>query len=221
MNPNEETIDLSRFFHVMRTRWKIIVGIIFTCTVIAAAIAFSLPKQYESTSLLEVVGTREENMEEAVTRIATYGINSGSLDVLRSTCMELLKSRAVLDPVIDCMGYAPSERPDAKAFEKQHLQIRNLKATTLIEVVARAHTPEEAQGISQRVVEQFLLRQRERNVSLGKDENDIGIRLVDAANLPDVRTPAAPRKRLIASIGFAVGILLSIGYSLAIYKREE
>ena len=46
------------------------------------------------------------------------------------------------------------------------------------------------------------------------------IQVVDAASLPDIERPVAPRKKMITAIGFVIGILLAMGYSLLAYRRE-
>ena len=46
------------------------------------------------------------------------------------------------------------------------------------------------------------------------------IQIIDKADLPDVDKPTAPRKKLIAAIGFVFGCILSLGYSLIIYNRR-
>ena len=50
--------------------------------------------------------------------------------------------------------------------------------------------------------------------------DSMDIQIVDPANLPDVEKPVAPRKKLITAIGFVVGIILAMGYSLLVYRRE-
>jgi len=47
------------------------------------------------------------------------------------------------------------------------------------------------------------------------------IQIIDPANLPDEDKPAGPRKKLITAIGFVIGCLISFGYGLICYKREE
>ena len=47
------------------------------------------------------------------------------------------------------------------------------------------------------------------------------IQVIDAANLPDEDRPAAPRKGFITMVGFTIGCLLGLGYSLIMYKREN
>jgi len=74
-----------------------------------------------------------------------------------------MKTRTVLDPIIDSLGFEEAQKPDAKGFAKAYLDIRNTKGTNLIEVAARGKTPEEAQHISQAVVDNFLLMQTDMN----------------------------------------------------------
>ena len=46
------------------------------------------------------------------------------------------------------------------------------------------------------------------------------VQVVDPADLPHEDKPAAPKKKLIAAVGMAIGCLIAFGYSLVLYKRE-
>ncbi len=46
------------------------------------------------------------------------------------------------------------------------------------------------------------------------------IQIVDPANLPDEEKPTWPRKKLMTAAGMLLGCLVSLGYSLVLYKRE-
>ena len=46
------------------------------------------------------------------------------------------------------------------------------------------------------------------------------IQVVDPANLPDEDKPSGPRKKLITLAGMVLGCMVSLGYSLVLYKRE-
>ena len=46
------------------------------------------------------------------------------------------------------------------------------------------------------------------------------IQVVDPASMPREDKPSGPRKKLIAAIGFVIGCMISLGYSLVLYKRE-
>ena len=45
------------------------------------------------------------------------------------------------------------------------------------------------------------------------------IQVVDPANLPEEKKPTGPKKKLITLAGMVVGIVVSLGYSLLIYRR--
>ena len=47
------------------------------------------------------------------------------------------------------------------------------------------------------------------------------IQIIDAANLPKEDKPVWPKKKLISAIGALIGVILSLAYSLVIYKKEE
>ena len=147
---NEESIDLGKLWQVTKAHKKAVGGIIVGCTALATIVAFTLPKQYESTTLVQVrsakvkIGGQTETMPD----------NKGNY-------MELMKSGTVLDPIIDELyeGKAPEKKPDAASFAKSHLVIKNTKGTNLITVTAKGKTPEEAQHLSQEVVDNFLKMQ--------------------------------------------------------------
>lgn len=288
---NEESIDLGKLWQVTKAHKKAVGGIIVGCTALATIVAFTLPKQYESTTLVQTRGAKVVIDNQLETMLGNKG-----------NYMELMKSSTVLDPIIDELyeGKAPEKKPDAASFAKSHLVIKNTKGTNLITVTAKGKTPEEAQHLSQEVVDNFLKMQagsseqtqsllvqffNERIETAKKDYDDAAqkladfsrehkiyssddpikqnpniasdemgtylqlkseaelkktvytnliqqceedkvqeemaskdIQVIDAANLPN--TPSAPRKPIIALIGFILGCVISLGYSTIMFKRE-
>ena len=161
----EESIDLGRLASIMWERKKVTGGIIAGCTAIAIATAFILPKQYESTTLVQTrsAGNDISGMKAMA---AAMGVNVGGSGSNASPLnyIELMKSRTVLDPIIDNMDWDdPKKKPTAKDFAKKNLDIQNTKQTNLITVTAKGRTPEEAQMISHGVVDNFLAMQTDKN----------------------------------------------------------
>lgn len=161
MERNEDAIDLSKLFHIMAVRWKVVTTLVFVCTAVAVVIAFVLPKEYESTTLVQTRNAGKVDVSGAAAAMALLGGASVSSPTMNY--IELMKSRTVLDPIIDKMEFEKKKKPDAKKFAKRYLDIKNTKGTNLIEVTARGETPEEAQMISQTVVDNFLLMQTDMN----------------------------------------------------------
>ena len=163
MERNEDSIDLSQLFQIMGNHKSVIVGIISICTIVAAVISFVLPKQYESTTLVQTRSATKLDLSGTAAAMAALGVGGGSVSSPTMNYIELMKTRTVLDPIIDSLGFEEEQKPDAKEFAKAYLDIRNTKGTNLIEVAARGKTPEEAQHISQAVVDNFLLMQTDMN----------------------------------------------------------
>ena len=165
MENKEDSIDLGRLASIMWDRKKVTGGIIAGCTAIAIVTAFILPKQYESTTLVQTrsAGNDISGMKAMA---AAMGVNVGGSGSNASPLnyIELMKSRTVLDPIIDKMDLDdPKKKPTAKDFAKKNLDIQNTKQTNLITVTAKGRTPEEAQMISQGVVDNFLAMQTDKN----------------------------------------------------------
>lgn len=163
MERNEDSIDLSRLFRVMGDHKAVIFGIVGACTLVALVISLILPKQYESTTLVQTRTATKVDISGAAAAMAALGIGGGSVPSPTMNYMELMKSRTVLEPIIDSLDFDSDERPDTKKFAKKYLDIKNTKGTNLIEVTALSDTPEEAQRISQAVVDNFLLMQTDMN----------------------------------------------------------
>ncbi|AEB99020.1 GumC family protein [Selenomonas sputigena] len=162
MEQNEGMIDLSKLFQIMGARWKAMVTLVLICTLAALVLAFVLPKQYESTTLVQTRNAGKVDASGAAAAMAILGVGGGTSSPTMNY-IELMKTRTVLDPIIDSMDFDDDKKPDAKSFAKQRLDVRNTKGTNLIEVAARGKTPEEAQRISQSVVDNFLLMQTDMN----------------------------------------------------------
>ena len=161
----EDSIDLGRLWQILLERKKVVGGIILSCTLLATVIAFILPKQYESTTLVQTRSAGKD-IGGAAAMAAAMGVNLGGSSNTASPTnyIELMKSRRVLEPIIDQLDWPdPDKKPDAKAFAKTNLDIKNTKQTNLIEVTAKGRTPEEAQMISQGVVDNFLTMQTENS----------------------------------------------------------
>ncbi len=161
---NEESIDLGRLMQIMLERKKVVGGIVAGCTALAIGTAFILPKQYESTTLVQTRSAGKD-IGGAAAMAAAMGINIGgsSSNASPLNYIELMKSRRVLEPIIDEIEWSDNKKPDAKAFAKKNLKIENTKQTNLITVTATGRTPEEAQLISQGVVDNFLTMQTENS----------------------------------------------------------
>ncbi|MCR5756876.1 MAG: GumC family protein [Selenomonas sp.] len=164
-NLQEDIIDLGKLADIAIARKKEIAIIIAGCTILAAGVSFVLPKQYESTTLVQTRSAGKD-ITGAAAMASMMGINVGGSSSANSPTnyIELMRSRHVLEPIIDSLEWEDEKKkPTAEAFAKSNLDIKNTKQTNLITVTAKGRTPEEAQQISQGVVDNFLAMQTDMN----------------------------------------------------------
>ena len=156
MNREEDTIDLGRLLSIIVANKKVTGGIVAVCTVLAIVISLLLPKEYTSQVTVQAA-SGDMGMGGAAAAMAAItggGMTSGKA----ATYMELMKTRVVLDPIIEQVfdDIEPEDRLDAENFAKKKLNIANTKGTQLISVEAKGRTPEEAKYIADNVVGNFL-----------------------------------------------------------------
>lgn len=159
INNNDNTIDLRKLFSIMREQKKVIIPIIVLCTVIAIIVAFVLPKSYQSNTLVRIKSSNNSAMSSMAAMAAGFGIDvGGSSSASPENYMELMKSREVLEPIMEQldMPEEDKEKLTTEDFIKKYLEITNTKKTDLINITAYGKTPEEAQMISQSIADNFL-----------------------------------------------------------------
>lgn len=157
-----DTIDLGKLINIGLEHKKEITAIIAGCTIAAIGIAFVLPKKYESTTLVQIRATGKDIGGAAA--LASLMGGGGSSLTLSSDYIELMKSRRVLEPIIDNMDWeGEKKKPESDVFAKKYLDIENKSKTSLITITAKGKTAEEAQMISQGVADNFLKLQTDMN----------------------------------------------------------
>lgn len=159
INNNDNTIDLRKLFSIMGEQKKVIIPIIVICTVIAIIVAFVLPKSYQSNTLVRIKSSGGSNLSGYAAMAAGLGIDvGGSSSASPENYIELMKSREVIQPIIDGLDIdeQQKEKMSVVGFVKSNLEITNTKKTDLINITAYGKTPEEAQMISQSVADNFL-----------------------------------------------------------------
>ena len=161
MERNEDVINLSRLFGVIMERWRALGSIVLLFTILALVTSFLLPPKYESTALVQTRNSGNADTSGAAAALATLGGGGTSSPTLNY--IELMKSRTVLEPIIESLDFPTEKKPEAKSFAKKYLDIKNTKGTNVIEVSATWGTPDGAQQIAQGVVDNFLLMQTDMN----------------------------------------------------------
>ena len=172
INNNEKTIDLRQFLVIAKEKKVILLGIIAICTIMAVIISYLLPKSYSSTTLVRIK-TNTSTVPVVLTNIANQmGIDTGESSANSpESYIEVMKSREVIEPIIQNLNLPDEvkEKMTADGFVKSNLEFSNAKKTNLISITAYGQTPEEAQMISQSVVDNFTKLADKLNQTDNKD----------------------------------------------------
>lgn len=157
MEREEETIDLGKLFAIIMDKKKLFGGIVAGFTLLALVISLLLPKEYTSQVTVQSSSSGIDIGGAAAAMAALTG-NSGLTGGKATTYIEMMKTRVVLDPIIEQVfdDKELEDRPDAETFAKKNLNIANTKGTQLISVEAKGRTPEKAKYIADNVVNNFL-----------------------------------------------------------------
>lgn len=153
----EETIDLQVIFNIGIKYKRMIAGIILLCLSVSVLLAFFiLPPTYESTVLVRAKAQGKDRLSAAAGAMAMLGISGGAAAPVM-VYTELMKSRAVIRPVIEGLERpeAEKEKMSVEGFAKENLKIANTKGTDLIAITAVGRTPEEAQQVAKGVYTGF------------------------------------------------------------------
>lgn len=158
----EDMIDVGKLTGIAVVRKRQVGSIIIGCTMLAMGISFVLPKQYESTTLVQTRSAGKDLGDlSAVSAMIGGGVNRATSPV---NYIGLMKSRRVIEPIIDKLAWEDEkDKPESEKFVKKHLEITNISQTNLIKITATGKTPEEAQMISQSVADNFLAMQTDMN----------------------------------------------------------
>lgn len=160
----------------------------------------------------DVIKAKEElnSLERSLSDEIAKAVNSQSV-TLSPVQSNLLKDKISTEVQIS-VNNASLEALKAKQAEAQE-NIATLSADS-VEYMRLERNAK----ITGQVYTSLVQNYEQTRIQEAKDSMDIQI--IDAANLPKEDMPAKPNKKLIVVIGFVLGIMISLGYTLYNYSRR-
>ncbi len=151
---SEQTIDYYALKKIVTENRYLFFKIIVGCSILGLILALVLPKKYESTTLVQTRNVSQDGNLGQLGSIMGMSSNANTTN----TYMELMKSRKVLEPIIEKLDVSEEDKKylTAERFAKGYLKITNVVDTNLIKITAIGKTPEEAQQISRDVINNFI-----------------------------------------------------------------
>lgn len=195
---NEEVIRLEDILGVLRNRWKMILSITLSATLISAIVSFFLiaPKYQAETKLF--IGK-----ENTSTHDNQYNNNDVQM------YQKLLKTYAEVIQTKDLVGHAiESSNLDLEAEDVlSNLTVTPRADTQILEISYTNVDPLVSQKVIESVTDQFI------NSSTELIPNG-NVKVIESVRVPE--DPVSPNKKMNIAIAFLLGLMVSVGLSFLI-----
>lgn len=187
----EETIDLREYFSIIKKRSKIIVIITLIAMLVSAAVSFfMLSPVYETNTTLIV------NRSEAVQGQNMTGDEYTVSQKLAVTYGEIIKSRTVLDEVIDELKLDMTYSQLASM-----VSVSPVGDTQIINIKVQDTNPTKAMNIANAIPKVFTKEVKRITKANGAE-------VVDKAILP--QNPIKPNKVMNVAIATVLGVMIGL-----------
>lgn len=153
----EQAINLQELWQIIDAHRKIIAVITAAFVACAGLYLIIVPPTYQSISLLRV--KQQSGLGDSILQNMP-AVGADMTKQLMNTDAEILKSRAVVVPVIN-ETEKPDEKgkyPDYDGYVKSHITTIPFKDTEILQVAVTGKSPEQAQSANQLLVDGFLNR---------------------------------------------------------------
>ncbi|KAB8287253.1 protein-tyrosine kinase [Bifidobacterium ramosum] len=201
----EKSLTIGDLFQILR---KHLVSVIISFVVVFAAVAaytFLAPPKYTATS--ELFATYSGQSDSA--SLSTSEISSGAsyLSTQIKTYPQLVKTEAVLDPVINELGLDMDSDTLAEV-----VTATNPSNTFMVDISVEVGDPQQASDIANSVA-QNLSKQISSSLYTGDSQKSpIKLTVVKKARVPE--SPSSPKVPLYLAAGVVLGIIVAVGVAL-------
>jgi len=151
---DETTLDLRDIIKTLKKKRKLIFGTITFFVIFAAVISFLTPPTYEAETSLRI--KQPKGLANSLLSDLPTG-NAMGTKQLMSTYAEIIKSRTVIQEVIDKTQTDKEEIPTYEVMLKRIIT-QPVKDTEILNIKVQAASAEESQCVANMLVEVFLKR---------------------------------------------------------------
>ena len=147
----ETTIDLKDILKTIKKRGKLIASIFCGTVILAVVVSLLMPPTYEGETNLRI--KQPKGLANSLLADLPMG-NTGATKQLMSTYAEILKSRTVVQVVIDATQSGKEVVPTYEEMLKR-ITTLTVKDTEILKVKVKASSPEEAKLVTNLLVDTF------------------------------------------------------------------
>ncbi|EHI98313.1 lipopolysaccharide biosynthesis protein [Clostridium sp. DL-VIII] len=190
---NEESIRIEEIIDILMKRWKMIVSITLTATILAGLVSFFvIAPKYESNTKV-FIGKENTNSKD-------QSYNSSDVQMyqqLLKTYAEVVKTNDLVEKAIEKTG-ADINSQDVL----DNLTVTPTANTQILEIKYVSKNKNQSEEILQAISDQFIKTATE----LIPNGN---VKVVEQVKLPE--QPVSPNKKLNIAIAFLLGLMVSVG----------
>ncbi|MBC5995800.1 hypothetical protein EAI30_00065 [Romboutsia ilealis] len=187
----EETIDLREYFSIIKKRSKIIVIITLIAMLVSAAVSFFMLSPVYETNTTLIVNRSEAVQDQNMTN-DEYTVSQK----LATTYGEIIKSRTVLDEVIDELKLDMTYSQLASM-----VSVSPVGDTQIINIKVQDTNPTKAMNIANAIPKVFTKEVKRITKANGAE-------VVDKAVLP--QNPIKPNKVMNVAIATVLGVMIGL-----------
>ena len=194
---NEEVIRIEDIIYSLKKRWKMIVGITLTFTLIAGLVTFFVIKPKYETKIRVFIG------KEGATPDTGVDYNSGDLSFyqdLVGTYIEILKNNDSIKTALKDIKQEDTQANINRVLSG--LSVSQSGTTQIMDIKYVTTDMSEIIPVIESVTDQFIVKSKQ----LIKNGN---IQVLEKAKIPG--GPISPNKPLNIIIGFMLGLMVAIG----------
>lgn len=147
---DEQTLDLRDIIKTIKKRRRMIGSVFFGFIALTAIISLLIPPTYEAETTLRV----KQSKGLASSLLSELPMGGGNTKQLMSTYAEIIKSRTVIQEVIEKTQLGKDKIPDYEDMLKL-ISTQPVKDTEILKIQVRAKSREEAQNVANVLVETF------------------------------------------------------------------
>lgn len=188
----EETIDLREYFAIIKKRMTLIIGTTLSCAVVSGIVSFFvLSPVYEAKTTL-IVNSDSQMQENAILTGDQFNVTQR----LAVTYGEIIKSRTVLEPVIEKLNLDITYED----FTKK-VRVSPVSDTQIINISVEDINPLKARDIANSIPVVFSDEVKRITKANGVEVIDLAVEPVD---------PIKPNKVMNVLIAMVLGFMISI-----------
>jgi capsule polysaccharide export protein KpsE/RkpR len=149
MNTQIHTGDVDLFWHLerLRSKWRVLLGGALLTALLTLAVALATPRLYEASSTLQL---SQSKLLERDQRVVT------------SDVVPLLESREGIQEVLAAQRIGPEQGVGSpEEFRARHLSVEPGSDSSLVRVLVRFYTPEQAAALTDALVQRAVRRFQE------------------------------------------------------------